>query len=223
MLAFETNTAGMSKRGKVPRPLSFPCYIAILICCGVPLAESFSLPFCQGGTNNAPQRTRRGTPFPLVPRPGFASMPYHHECRPPRTSILYMADNNKDDNISPSFLANESDQTLLGVVGTVAGLVTLYSEYTLKTTGCGLPAGPFGLVGGIEGVSYLGVVGFAGVSLYKKLKTGSGLPAGPGGLLGAAEGLSFSAILAGVVVLGFQITDYGYIPNAVPGEGQMCK
>jgi len=102
-------------------------------------------------------------------------------------------------------------------------LVTLYSEYTLKTTGCGLPAGPGGLVGASEGLSYLGVVGISGYSLYTKIKTGSGLPAGPFGVLGAAEGLSFLAIVAGLVVLGFQILDYGYIPNAVPMEGGMCK
>ena len=49
-----------------------------------------------------------------------------------------------------------------------------------------------------------------------------GLPNGPFGLLGAAEGVSYLAILAGLVVLGFQITDYGYIPNAIPVEGGKC-
>jgi hypothetical protein len=52
---------------------------------------------------------------------------------------------------------------------------------------------------------------------------GSGLPAGPGGLLGAAEGLSFLAIVVGLVVLVLQVTNYGYIPNAVPMEGGMCS
>ena len=49
-----------------------------------------------------------------------------------------------------------------------------------------------------------------------------GLPNGPFGLLGAAEGVCYLAILAGLVVLGFQITDYGYIPNAIPVEGGKC-
>jgi hypothetical protein len=31
----------------------------------------------------------------------------------------------------------------------------LFSEYTLKTTGEGLPPGPGGLYGALEGVSYL--------------------------------------------------------------------
>jgi len=99
----------------------------------------------------------------------------------------------------------------------------LYSEFTLKTTGCGLPAGPFGLVGAAEGISYLATIGIAGASLATKAKTGSGLPAGPAGLLGAAEGLAFLAIVSGFAVLGFQLADYGYIPNAVPIEGGVCS
>ena len=130
-----------------------------------------------------------------------------------------MTDTNDDDS---SWLASESDQVLLGSAGTIASLATFYSEFTLKSTGCGLPAGPFGLFGAVEGISYLGVAGLAGFSLFKKVKTGSGLPAGPGGLLGLAEGLSFLAILVGFIVLAFQILDYGYIPNAVPMEGGMC-
>jgi len=99
----------------------------------------------------------------------------------------------------------------------------LYSEYTLKTTGCGLPAGDYGVIGAIEGISYLAVLSLVGVSLFSKIKTGQGLPAGPGGILGAAEGLAYLAVLFGLVVLGFQVVDYSYIPNAVPMEGGMCK
>ena len=43
------------------------------------------------------------------------------------------------------------------------------------------------------------------------------------GILGAAEGLGFLAVVAGGVVLGFQLADYGYIPNAVPSEGAKCS
>jgi hypothetical protein len=148
-----------------------------------------------------------------------------------------------------------SDQGVLGAVGSVAALITLYSEFTLANTGCGLPAGPLGLVGLAEGLSYLGIVGIVGYSLFTKVKTvrhlvmcisgttfrlafnfthriplpvfltiqRSGLPAGPAGLLGAAEGLSYLAILAGIVVLALQLTNYGFIPNAVPMEGGMCS
>ena len=105
--------------------------------------------------------------------------------------------------------ASESDEELAayGAGGVFASAVVLYSEFTLKTTGCGLPAGPFGAVGAIEGVSYLAVIGIAGASLATKAKTGSGLKAGPGGLLGLAEGLAFTAIVVGLVVLCFQFAD----------------
>jgi hypothetical protein len=58
---------------------------------------------------------------------------------------------------------------------------------------------------------------------YSSEQQGSGLPAGPGGLLGAAEGLSFLAIAVGLVVLVLQVTNFGYIPNAIPMEGGMCS
>ena len=41
------------------------------------------------------------------------------------------------------------------VLGLASQPVFWWSLYTLKTTGCGLPAGPFGLLGAAEGVSYL--------------------------------------------------------------------
>ena len=40
-----------------------------------------------------------------------------------------------------------------GILGILASVVVLYSEFVLKKTGCGFPAGPFGLVGAVEGVS----------------------------------------------------------------------
>jgi hypothetical protein len=82
-----------------------------------------------------------------------------------------------------------------------ASVIVLYSEYTLATTGCGLPAGPFGLVGLIEGINYLTVSGLVVYSIVTKLQTSKGLPAGPFGLLGAAEGLAFLSITIGLVVL----------------------
>ena len=127
----------------------------------------------------------------------------------------------------------------------------------MKTTGCGLPAGPFGLIGAAEGISYLVVIGFVAAAVLSKVFTGRGLPAGPLGLLGgavprsnwppasgplclllpvasladgdlfpgvaAAEGLSFVTAAAGLAVLGFQLSDYGYLPEAVPVEGGVCS
>ena len=108
------------------------------------------------------------------------------------------------------------------ILGLVSQPVMWWSLYTLKTTGCGLPAGPFGLIGAAEGISYLVVIGFVAAALLSKVTSGKGLPAGPGGLLGAAEGLSFLTAVAGLAVLGFQIADYGYVPEAVPVQGGIC-
>jgi hypothetical protein len=86
--------------------------------------------------------------------------------KPTSTSALLAA---PDDNDSVKLAS--SDQLVLGVTGTIASLIMIYSEYTLKTTGCGLPAGPFGLVGLIEGLSYLGVTGIVAYSVVTKVRT----------------------------------------------------
>lgn len=70
------------------------------------------------------------------------------------------------------------------IVGLASQPVMWWSLYVLKTTGCGLPAGPFGLIGAAEGISYLVIIGFVASSMLSKVTSGKGLPAGPGGLLG---------------------------------------
>lgn len=102
--------------------------------------------------------------------------------------------------------------------GLVSTPVILWSLYTLKTTGCGLPPGPGGAIGALEGVSYLVVFGIVGWSLYTKIKTGSGLPNGPFGLLGAVEGLSYLSLAAILVVFGLQFLDKGSIPGPLPSD-----
>lgn len=116
----------------------------------------------------------------------------------------------------------EQATTAAALLGLVSQPVMWWSLYTLKTTGCGLPGGPFGLIGAAEGISYLVVIGFVAAALLSKVTSGKGLPAGPGGLLGAAEGLSFLTAFAGLAVLGFQLADYGYVPEAVPIQGGVC-
>jgi len=142
-------------------------------------------------------------------------------------NTLFSSNNKEEEpSSSPSVLSiisNESDQKLIAIKGILFSLVMLYSEYTLKNTGCGLPAGKFGFVGFIEGISYLAVVSLVALSSFSKITTGNGLPQGPGGILGIAEGLAYLAVAFGLVVLGLQITDYGYVPNAVPMDGGMCS
>ena len=122
-------------------------------------------------------------------------------------------------------MAKESSESGGGITETVAiagGLVSTpviaWSLYTLKTTGCGLPPGPGGSIGALEGVSYLAVVGIVGWSLYTKSKTGSGLPNGPFGLLGAVEGLSYLSLLAILVVFGLQFLQQGSLPGPLPTD-----
>ncbi len=86
-------------------------------------------------------------------------------------------------------------------------------RYTLKTTGKGLPEGPGGVYGALEGVSYLMVLGLIGWSIATKVKTGSGLPSGPGGALGAVEGLSYLSLLGAVAVFGLTFLERGSLPG----------
>jgi len=113
-------------------------------------------------------------------------------------------------------------QAIAGAVGLVANGVTSWSLWALYNTGCGLPPGPGGVLGALEGVSYLVVAAFVVAATAKKIKTGSGLPAGPGGVLGGAEGISFLVALIGLGVLANQVSHFGYVPNAVPTEGGKC-
>ncbi|KAK4741783.1 hypothetical protein SAY87_025371 [Trapa incisa] len=118
--------------------------------------------------------------------------------------------------------SESSDVGILEKVAIGGGLLSApvigWSLYTLKTTGCGLPPGPGGSLGALEGVSYLVVAGIVGWSLYTKSKTGSGLPNGPFGLLGAVEGLSYLSLAAVLVVFGLQFLDKGYIPGPLPAD-----
>lgn len=110
----------------------------------------------------------------------------------------------------------EGKYLAVGVLGTMASGVCAWSTITLKTTGCGLPPGPGGSIGALEGISFLALVSIIGWSAYTKSKTGKGLPPGPYGLLGAAEGLAYLVFLAYLVVLGLNYVQLGYIPGAVP-------
>lgn len=125
-----------------------------------------------------------------------------------------------------SRLYSTSDDTSLdaslyqaaGAAGVLSNIICFYSLYILRTTSCGLPPGPFGLLGAAEGVSYLVIVSIAGWSLYEKIRTGSGLPAGPFGLLGAAEGLSYLTIVGGLAIAALNLSDYGFLPGFVPND-----
>uniref|UniRef100_A0A7S1I7E0 Uncharacterized protein n=1 Tax=Eutreptiella gymnastica TaxID=73025 RepID=A0A7S1I7E0_9EUGL len=132
-------------------------------------------------------------------------------------SLVYIAARRTQDSIATAAVSgkksapapepeDEDDGLLIGIGGTVANIVLYISLWTLYNTGSGLPAGPGGLYGLAEGLSYLAVPAIFGYSVYTKVQTGSGLPAGKFGLQGAAEGLSFLGIAAGIFVLISQAT-----------------
>lgn len=113
-------------------------------------------------------------------------------------------------------------ETALAVASVCTLPVVAYSEFALAVTGCGLPPGPNGLFGAVEGVSYLVLVTVIGLSAWLKVKTGSGLPPGPGGLLGAMEGFAYLLLLAGLADAAYVVYTYGSLPPAVPTEGSRC-
>ena len=51
------------------------------------------------------------------------------------------------------------------------------------------------LLGGLEGISYLVLLGLVGKSIALKVRTGTGLPAGPYGLIGAMEGIAYLEVV----------------------------
>mmetsp|Transcript_18683 Transcript_18683/g.35047 ORF Transcript_18683/g.35047 Transcript_18683/m.35047 type:complete len:169 (-) Transcript_18683:94-600(-) len=115
---------------------------------------------------------------------------------------------------------DDGEGAAVGAAGIGASLIMAWSEWTLKSTGCGLPAGPFGLLGAAEGLSYLAVLGLVGFNIYARTQPG---PRNWSAALEAASALALVVTFAGAVVLYFQIQDYGFVPEAVPTEGGRCS
>ena len=123
-------------------------------------------------------------------RRAFAVSPLRAAIPPRRStsSVAVRASSSDDSEVSTPILA-------VAAAGLPGSLVVLWSSYTLATTGDGLQGN---VLGALEGVSYLAMLGLVGLSLWTKVKTGGGLPAGPGGVVGASEGLNYLALLAAI-------------------------
>ncbi|XP_059642506.1 uncharacterized protein LOC132284407 [Cornus florida] len=160
----------------------------------------------------------------LLLSPACTSLPAPHRNRSSSYNAIYRRTGSYAPLkvLSMANESSESESSTIAKVAIVGGLISTpvigWSLYTLKTTGCGLPPGPGGSIGALEGVSYLVVVAIVAWSLYTKSKTGSGLPNGPFGLLGAVEGLSYLSLLAIVVVFGLQFFEQGSIPGPLPSD-----
>ena len=163
-----------------------------------------------------------------------------------------VADNDHQDNTDDGSISSftSSSSSMVNVkkedIGSIAAaMVVLRSEFVLKTTGCGLPAGPYGVVGAMEGLSYVAVVLTCATAIANYVSS-SAATAAPAVVVKRgvddenssssstsntitrttkliAIVLSSTAILLGIIVVIFQVLDYGYIPNAVPMKGGMCE
>lgn len=200
-------------------------------CLTVVISSAFSPQQQQRGRDHHSVIRRGRTPISGSGIPATSNSCFRHHGDPFRTHpSLYGSNNNRLNHQWMALRASSSknddkdgnDGTfgLADVGGVFASLIVLYSEYTLKTTGCGLPAGPFGLYGAVEGISYLAVVGIVGYSIFEKLQ---GQDRSSSSIQPVVQGFAVLAIVVGLAVLAFQIADYGYIPNAVPMEGGMCQ
>ena len=122
----------------------------------------------------------------------------------------------------PALDLSPTQQNILTAISLPCVPIVTYSEYVLFSNGCGLPPGPYGLLGAAEGISYLVVAGMFLLSIYSKISTGKGLPEGPSKLLGAVEGLVFLLVVAGLGIAGYTHVKYGSLPEAAPSPGSRC-
>ncbi len=105
--------------------------------------------------------------------------------------------------------ATEDDEDTIGggvleSIGLVSQPIVWVSLYSLATTGHGLPAGPGGSIGALEGLAYLAVVVLA--ILPANAETNESL----------AKTLSRTSIALGLLVLAGVAAGKGCVPNAKP-------
>ena len=117
-------------------------------------------------------------------------------------TLVYMGKSEED-------LSTENGlDKILGSVGAISQPVVWVSLCFVATTGGGLPAGPFGLFGALEGLAYLSVVGLVIRRIFAGEKAS--------GILEKAENLSLLTLGASLLVLASLIAKQGCIPNAKP-------
>jgi len=124
-------------------------------------------------------------------------------------------DGAKTDGGAVTEAAKLDDGSFYAGFGAAAGLfanpVVFVSLYNVASTGQGLPAGPYDILGTLEGVSFLIVTAIVGVSALRKATTGTGFEGGPFGLLGLSEGLSFLSFLCALLI--FPLRELGVVGN----------
>eukprot|EP00466_Bigelowiella_natans_P005519 jgi/Bigna1/142968/aug1.74_g17676 len=90
----------------------------------------------------------------------------------------------------------------------------------LRSISHGLPAGPFGLLGLLEGMAYLVILGFIVFSIRGKFSSGADgdgrQSQGSTGAFEAAKKLSYVTLAVSLIVFGSLFFEQGCIPNAKP-------
>lgn len=113
------------------------------------------------------------------------------------------------------------DESYFAGLGATAGLVAnpivLLSLYSVASTGSGLPAGPFGLVGTMESLSFVVVAAI----LVSKAQAGGGRSSGPLGLSELSESLSSFSLSAGLVV--FFLKQIGTVGDPAVAQVDVAK
>lgn len=104
--------------------------------------------------------------------------------------------------------------SLVSAVGVGAQPIVWISLVTVATTGAGLPPGPYGLLGALEGVSYLIMLALVGKVVYLNV-------AGDGDVASSnstefAERLAILSLALGLFVLASLVEKQGCVPNAKP-------
>lgn len=105
-----------------------------------------------------------------------------------------------------------SEVVWLSVLGLLSFPIVAWSEWSLYQTGCGLPPGPGGLLGALEGIGYLVITGVTLLSLFQRLK---GTSKRVSILTEASSGI---LVVFGLFVIISQVQNYGYIPSALPDQ-----
>ena len=113
-------------------------------------------------------------------------------CLPSSPSSLVCRASSEETDAATSGGDRKVLKNVFYVASAVALPIVAWSEVVTFTTGEGLQGA---LLGGLEGISYLVLLGLVGKSIALKVRTGTGLPAGPYGLIGAMEGIAYLEVV----------------------------
>ena len=129
---------------------------------------------------------------------------------PSSSHVIFMSNNENDDNDNDNKL-NE----IAGISAIACQPVVWISLYYVANTGAGLPAGPFGIIGAVEGISYLVVLAFATKKLFFSNSSQDDDTNSPQ-VVAAAEILSLATLILSLLILANLVTAQGCVPNAKP-------